>query len=352
MTDLLTYLQISKDNWELWAAIVTVILGIAAILDFFWRKITSFFTNLSIRPQNTSVTMADNIFVKKGIDEISNVAQTGDPRAIKTMREINEARGKANGDYKVFNAILSYYEKDQAPSQPQAKSSPKPKKPKDFAQILIEAETGDALSQFILGNMYGEGIGVTANPKQAELWYGKSAKQGNSDAMINLGVIKLDRAEFEEAEKLFARSLETIRNKFGTSHPHIAAVLNNLANLYSNKGDYDRALPLYEKSLAMSKKNLPENHPLIATVLNNLANLYSDKGDYDRALPLFEQALTMRQKTLPENHPDIATSLNNLANLYFFRGNYDRALPLFEQALTMRQKNPARKSSRYCHQSE
>ncbi|MCX8505890.1 MAG: tetratricopeptide repeat protein, partial [Alphaproteobacteria bacterium] len=189
--------------------------------------------------------MADNIFVKAGIDEIANAARTGDSRAIKTMRAINEARDTPNSDYKVYNAILSYYEKDQTPSQPNSKSSPKPKKSKDFAQILIEAETGDALSQFILGNMYDEGIGVTANPRLAELWYGKSADQGNADAMNNLGVIKLDSADYDAAEKLFSKSLEIVRQNFGNSHPDIAAILNNIATLYLNKGEHDRALPLH-----------------------------------------------------------------------------------------------------------
>ncbi|MDC0296786.1 sel1 repeat family protein [bacterium] len=56
-------------------------------------------------------------------------------------------------------------------------------------KFLAASRKGHADSQFNLGLMYEQGIGVGKNEKEAVVWYGKSAMQGNSAAQFNLGVL-------------------------------------------------------------------------------------------------------------------------------------------------------------------
>lgn len=56
-------------------------------------------------------------------------------------------------------------------------------------EFLAAAKEGHADSQFNLGVMYENGIGVAKDEKEAVDWYGKSAAQGNAAAQFNLGVL-------------------------------------------------------------------------------------------------------------------------------------------------------------------
>ena len=64
-------------------------------------------------------------------------------------------------------------------------------KAEDFAAALKEfrplAESGDAISQYLLGLMYGFGSGVPKDNKEAFKWHMKAAKQGYAGAQTDLG---------------------------------------------------------------------------------------------------------------------------------------------------------------------
>ena len=56
-------------------------------------------------------------------------------------------------------------------------------------EFRTAAEKGDANSQFNVGLMYEQGIGVGKDEKEAVAWYRKAAEQGNSNAQYNLAVL-------------------------------------------------------------------------------------------------------------------------------------------------------------------
>jgi TPR repeat protein len=61
--------------------------------------------------------------------------------------------------------------------------------PLAFTEFLAAANEGHADSQFNVGLMYEQGIGVEKDAAKAIYWYGKSAAQGNSNAQYNLAVL-------------------------------------------------------------------------------------------------------------------------------------------------------------------
>ena len=60
---------------------------------------------------------------------------------------------------------------------------------KSFLETKVKAEKGDAKAQTLLGDMYGDGLGVAKDEAEAVKWYRKAADQGYATAQFNLGVM-------------------------------------------------------------------------------------------------------------------------------------------------------------------
>ena len=154
----------------------------------------------------------------------------------------------------------------------------------------------------------------------------------------SVGQYLVARAQYEEAQRLFQKSLAIKEKVLGPEHADVATSLNNLAELHRAQGRYDNAEPLLQRSLAIYEKVLSSEHPYVATSLNNLAELHRAQGRYDEAKLLFQRSLAIREKVLGSVHPDIAMSLNNLAGLCYAQGSYDDAEPLFQRSLAIYEK--------------
>lgn len=57
----------------------------------------------------------------------------------------------------------------------------------NYNRCLKDAELGNAMAQYFIGQMYRKGDGVEENLEQALHWYKKAAEQGNRPALYNLG---------------------------------------------------------------------------------------------------------------------------------------------------------------------
>ena len=56
-------------------------------------------------------------------------------------------------------------------------------------ELLKKAEGGDAVSQWVLGFMYANGVGENKDAAEAVKWFRKAAEQGDASAQYNLGVM-------------------------------------------------------------------------------------------------------------------------------------------------------------------
>jgi TPR repeat protein len=81
-----------------------------------------------------------------------------------------------------------------------------------FNKTLARAEKGEVESQYDLGNMYSEGIGVDADITKATAWYEKAASQEFEKAQYKLGLIYYDGSSASQdrslAFKLFRKAAE------------------------------------------------------------------------------------------------------------------------------------------------
>ena len=64
-----------------------------------------------------------------------------------------------------------------------------PDNPQDIERLQKTAEQGDAEAQFLLGQMYLSGLGVSEDRHEAEKWLRKAADQGYDAAQFSLGLM-------------------------------------------------------------------------------------------------------------------------------------------------------------------
>ena len=81
--------------------------------------------------------------------------------------------------------------------------------------------------------------------------------------------------------------------------------VNNLATLFFERKRYDQAEPLYMRALEFRETILGKSHPDVAAILNNLGQLYFRQHRYGDA-ESYRRALDIREKSLGPSHPDLA----------------------------------------------
>ena len=125
---------------------------------------------------------------------------------------------------------------------------------------------------------------------------------------------------------------------FGSAHPAVASVCNNLALMHKSLGDLDKAAALYKEALDCYRNVLGEEHTSTATAACNLALLHRDSQDAARvreARTLLEGVLETRRQVLGEGHVEVAATMGHLASVVKLDGDDgpERAKALLQRAL-------------------
>lgn len=115
------------------------------------------------------------------------------------------------------------------------------------------------------------------------------------------GSLQRECKNYEEAEEVLQRAVK-LCEQHGHEHPHIASLLNELAECYRWQGKYTEAEPLYQHALRIWKQQLGPEHPKVASLLTGLASLYKDLGRYTESESLYQRALAIREHSLGHRH--------------------------------------------------
>ena len=156
-----------------------------------------------------------------------------------------------------------------------------------------------------------------------------------SRLMNKLGLFEEAVGRFQNAERLYRRSLAIDEQSFGPDHPQVAICLNNLAQLLQTTNRLSEAEPLLRRALEIDEQSFGPDHPEVATDLNNLAQLLQATNRLSEVEPLMRRALTIFEQSFGPNHPDVATSVNNLAQLLEDTNRLSEAEPLMRRALAI-----------------
>lgn len=175
----------------------------------------------------------------------------------------------------------------------------------------------------------------------------------------DLGREKFLAGDVEFALKCFERALKEAKLGFGEKDAHVAAALNNLAELARTQRMWDKAEGLYKECLDLLKE-LKEMGTTTTTTNNNNSNSKIDKrkgGEYKAeatiAAALHNLASCMLQNNKPkeayehyrtslnlkqlvfenENHPEIALTLHHMAEALLLLERIEDAIVVLERSV-------------------
>jgi tetratricopeptide (TPR) repeat protein len=136
-------------------------------------------------------------------------------------------------------------------------------------------------------------------------------------------------ARVKEAQALLETALKVLEQ--ADDPADLAAVLNNLADIYRQQGNFTLALEYLERALALFEQ--VGDSADIAFALNNIGLIYDAQGEAVQALPYYERALYLFEQV--DNPAAIATVLNNIGTIYLSHREFVQASRLFERALIL-----------------
>ncbi|MEZ6145428.1 MAG: CHAT domain-containing tetratricopeptide repeat protein [Planctomycetaceae bacterium] len=162
----------------------------------------------------------------------------------------------------------------------------------------------------------------------------------------NIGNRLHELGNSEEAERLHQEALAMRVAILGQQHEDTFKSMMNLAVILPAIGRWQEGLEFEQRTLKSMRQVLGEKDSLTLRVMDNLAVGLVDAGDLEGAEPMFTEVLALRREVLGENHADTLTTLDHLAVLKRRKGDYLSARQLHEQALELRsqslgEKDPA-----------
>ncbi len=152
-------------------------------------------------------------------------------------------------------------------------------------------------------------------------------------SLYRLGWAHLQMYHFQEAEPLFARSLQIREAKLGSEHLDVAESLNGLAHFARMSQDSRRAAHLWERVLAIRERELGPEHAETGKALFNLSRGYMFLGRYEEALELAGRYQRIIERDQGTTSLDLAAALWVRGNILLQLGRLDEAGSLLRQSL-------------------
>ncbi|CAF1357070.1 unnamed protein product [Adineta steineri] len=173
-----------------------------------------------------------------------------------------------------------------------------------------------------------------------EILVHQTTNESNKGSIYHqLGSIKDDQGEYQEALTYYEKSLAILQKTLHSNHPDLARSHNNIGVMYRNMNDYPKALLSHEKALSIGQQSLRSDHPDLAYSYNNIGTVYRNMGDYSKALPNYEKALAIKQQSLPSTHSSLGASYYNIGLVHYYMHDYPKALTYYEKALAIEQQS-------------
>jgi tetratricopeptide (TPR) repeat protein len=107
------------------------------------------------------------------------------------------------------------------------------------------------------------------------MWSAQAPAQSASwQSAHNAAVAAYQAGDYAAAEAYLLTALNQAEH-FGRRDPRLAATLNDLALTHFRQGKYAEAEPLHQRALQMRERIYGSEHPKVAAILNDLGFLYA-----------------------------------------------------------------------------
>jgi len=149
----------------------------------------------------------------------------------------------------------------------------------------------------------------------------------------NIALILQLKGDLEGALQYAKRGLRLGEVALGPEHPAVAVHANNVGQILKDKGDLEEALKYTKRALDISEMVHGPDHEEIAACASNIGQILKDLGDLDGAHQYAQRALRIDEKAYDPDHPEVARDLNNIGRILEDRGDLGGALPYLERAV-------------------
>ena len=129
-------------------------------------------------------------------------------------------------------------------------------------------------------------------------------------SLKELGITYYLRNETGKALTLYTEALAIAKDKNLTTE--VAAIYNNIGNLYDTRKNYDQAITYYHEGLALQPDDKKRS-----TLLYNLGRAHAGKGDFETAMMHYQQSAAIAQKM--DDPAAGITALNGIASIYWMQ---------------------------------
>jgi tetratricopeptide (TPR) repeat protein len=189
-------------------------------------------------------------------------------------------------------------------------------------------------------------------------------------AYNNLAAAYHQASHYAQSEQLYGLALRIREQQLGRDHPHLVAVLTNLAGACRNQGKLSECLEYLHRAAAIVGMDRRESLPLLlqlaeaylrgeqmelaastcrralalvqnddpnrSFILQNLGNVLHRSGQKEDGHECMVAAVDLQRKFFGSQHPALATTLNNWGVLHYLEGDLERSRQLLAEALEIR----------------
>ena len=215
-------------------------------------------------------------------------------------------------------------------------------------------QDGDLPALLSIANELGGVFRVTGRLEEAKKIYAVALEtirllsldntEQHGTTLLNLASVFTEGKEALKALALYEQAASIFEKRGLQSDYRMAALYNNISHVHDLLENRDQALSYAEKALAVIKQ-LRGYDVELATTYSTVGVRYLKKQDYEAA----EKALTEAERiftSLPgKTNVHYAAVLNALGDLHFRRQKYDEAVSFFERARMLIEKNYGKNSS-------
>jgi len=161
-----------------------------------------------------------------------------------------------------------------------------------------------------------------------------AASAETADALLALGLLRLDQARLQDAERLVREAIAIDSAARPPGHLAHAAALAALGRVQQAEGSYPVAIATIREAVRLHAGRDSGSVEYWAAVAE-LANTHFYAGDYDAADSLNRLVLAVDRRRHGPGHPTVAEDLINLGATEFERGKYAEAEDYYRQALAI-----------------
>lgn len=155
---------------------------------------------------------------------------------------------------------------------------------------------------------------------------------------FNLAIVREFKAEFAEAEALFAGVVAARRAQFGSDKPVVATALARLGSVLAARGKSAEAEAALREALDIHLKAGGAENPAVAQARGELSFFLLQWGRLPEAEKEIEEASRIQGRVLPAGHPGQAATLLLEGKLKLKQGKHAEAEKPIQAAIAIREK--------------